>query len=85
MRQIEWSRRARRDLERMRDYWFDRDPEYVQSVLTAAERAANYLSETPAVGSLTDKAGMRKWRAGKSRYLLLPLHELQADRCPRAA
>ena len=70
MRQLSWGQRAKRDLEKIQDFWLPEDPDFVGTLLTSILRSGRFLIETPGAGSPVDKSGLRKWRLGRTPYLI---------------
>lgn len=71
MMRIRWSDEARADLAELDDYYRDIRPEYAVRVGRATIAAARFLAKNPEAGPLILRTDMRKWRAGRTRYLLL--------------
>jgi toxin ParE1/3/4 len=70
MRSIRWSKDALRDLEKIDDWYANRDPNYADRVGRAAVSAAKFLTEFPFAGpSYSGK--VRKWPVPKTDYRLL--------------
>lgn len=71
MRRLVWARRARSDLESIERYWLDERPDYVAKVMAATRHAIALLLETPGAGSPVGSPDLRRWRLGKTPYLML--------------
>lgn len=71
MRRIEWGYQASLDLEDVADYYAGIDPGLPDEMITRIELAALPLLDYPAMGSQTGRSGLRKWRAGRTPFLLL--------------
>ena len=61
---------ALRDLERIERYWVPRDPPLYRDLTEALERALDFLLDTPFAGSMVEKSNVRKWRIGRTPFLL---------------
>lgn len=61
---------AERDLDAAEAYWLKRDPALYRSLTVALEEAVAFLRQTPGAGSPTGNQ-RRKWRIGRTPYLLL--------------
>ncbi len=71
MKSFVWSQPALSDLETIRDYLMPVDPDIYKNLVTQSEAASRFLLEYPGAGSLFGDSGARKWRIGKSPYLLI--------------
>ena len=71
MRRVVWARKAQSDLESIERYWLSERPGYVANVMAAARHAIAFLLETPGAGSPVGSRDLRRWRLGKSPYLML--------------
>lgn len=70
MRELAWSLQARRDLEGIRDFLVEGRPDLWLELLIEAKASTDFLLETPGAGSPIEISGLRKWRIGKTPYLI---------------
>jgi toxin ParE1/3/4 len=75
---VQWSQAANEDLLNNADNLFLADFDLAVELLTAADRAGDFLSLTPHAGSLVDAQGLRKWRLGHLPFALL--YNVNAER-----
>lgn len=78
MIKVQWSQAANDDLLHNADSLFLVDFDLADQLLTAADRASDFLALTPHAGSLVDVTGLRKWRLGQLPFALL--YSLNAER-----
>jgi toxin ParE1/3/4 len=71
MRTVEWSDPAIVDLEEIDDYWSAYSHDAADRVTATIERAATFLTTTPAAGPRVRGANARKWRVAATDYILL--------------
>lgn len=71
MRRVVFAQLARRDLERIETHWINDRPDYIADFLIAAQTAFALIKENPGIGSPTGSAQLRRWRIGKTPYLML--------------
>ena len=71
MRSLQFSARAERDLRALETYWMPRDPELVRAFYAESKTALRFLLETPGAGSPIDTLQLRKWKVGRTPFLLL--------------
>lgn len=69
MSKARWTRLARADLARIDEWHSARDPDFAAQLGSEALAEARHAAEAPGLGSPTD-LGLRKWRVGKTGYLL---------------
>lgn len=60
MKTVRWAADARLDLDRIDDWYADRDPDFADRVGDNAVAAANFLTEFPLAGP-SFKGKVRKW------------------------
>jgi plasmid stabilization system protein ParE len=75
---VQWSQAANDDLQNNADSLFLVDFDLADQLLTASDRASDFLALTPHAGSLVDATGLRKWRLGQLPFALL--YSLNAER-----
>jgi toxin ParE1/3/4 len=63
------------DLAAAEEYWSRRDPHLYVALVQALEETLAFLITSPNVGSATDVPGVRKWRIGRTPFLLFYRHE----------
>lgn len=66
----EFSVAALQDLEGIERYWVPRDAALYQDLTEALESALEFLLATPFAGSMVEKSSVRKWRIGRTPFLL---------------
>ena len=66
----ELSAAALRDLEGIERYWISRDPALYRDLTQALESTFACLLNTPSAGSIVEKSNVRKWRIGRTPFLL---------------
>ena len=71
MTKVQWSQAANEDLLNNADSLSLVDFDLAVELLTAADRASDFLALTPNAGSLLDSTGLRKWRLGQLPFALL--------------
>lgn len=71
MRRLSWSHSARRDLEAIESRWISERPDFVAELFAAARESIDFLGETPGAGSPVGSTKLRKWRIGRTPYLML--------------
>jgi plasmid stabilization system protein ParE len=70
MRIVEWSARALRDVGSIEDFWMERDPQLISDLATATGEALDFLLTTPGAGTPFEQSGLRKWKIGRTPFLL---------------
>ena len=70
MREVRFSASAERDLRALETYWMPRDPELVRAFYAEAKKALRFVAETPGAGSPVFGLKQRKWRVGRTPFLL---------------
>ena len=68
MRRVIYSQQALRDLQAIEDYWRLRDPVLTKQFAAQTLQALEFLVETPSAGASV--RGRRKWRIGRTPFLL---------------
>jgi len=71
MKTFVWSQTALKDLENIRDCLMLVAPDIYKTLVIQSEAASRFLLEYPGAGSRFGDSGARKWRIGKSPYLLI--------------
>ncbi|MBA2918162.1 hypothetical protein GON01_04155 [Sphingomonas sp. MAH-20] len=66
----ELSAAALRDLEAIERYWVPRDPDLYRDLTRALENTFEFLLDRPSAGSIVEKSSVRKWRIGRTPFLL---------------
>lgn len=61
MRRIIWTHSARRDFERIDDWYRDTAPDHAAEVGDAAIGAGRFLQQFPFAGAKTSRQMLRKW------------------------
>ena len=69
MIKIRWSREAQGDFATIDDYYHKLNPGYAARVAAQAAKAARFIAENPDAGRRIS-ARTRKWRVGRTPYLL---------------
>jgi plasmid stabilization system protein ParE len=77
LRQLIWSGPARRDLHQIAADYGRIDPSPPAILLERIEEAPLPLLDFPALGSLIDRHGIRKWPVRRTPFLLF--HTLRVD------
>ncbi len=67
---IRLSAKAEEDLRSIERYWIDYDPVLYQTMLVDLRSALLFLCQSPGAGSPTAKSSIRKWRVGRTPYLV---------------
>lgn len=68
---VEWTPQAQLDFANIDDFYADVAPEYAARVGRDALKGALYLASYPAIGVfISDDLTVRKWRVGKTAFLL---------------
>jgi toxin ParE1/3/4 len=68
---IEWTRDAQRDFGKIDDHYANLAPDFALKIGLIAIKSARRLAEFPAIGApVAGFIGVRKWRVGKSDFLL---------------
>jgi toxin ParE1/3/4 len=70
VKRLSFAEQARRDLRDIESYWKER-ADLVEAFYAAVRDATHFLMETPAAGAPVDPTGLRKWRVGRTPFLLL--------------
>jgi plasmid stabilization system protein ParE len=70
VRRVSWAQQARRDVDEIKDHWIDERPDYVGEVLAGTQAALRLLIETPGLGSPVGLRDYRRWRIGRTPYLI---------------
>ena len=76
MKAVRWTANARRDLDRIDDWYADIDPDFADRVGDNAIAAANFLLEYPLAGPCV-KGKVRKWPVPSTDFRLF--YRLHAD------
>lgn len=69
MRTLIWSRASQRDLQDIQAFWRRRDPSLIVQLFVETQRATEFLLETQGAGAPAG-TDLRKWRIGRTPYLL---------------
>ena len=67
---IQISDRALRELQSIEEYWLSRGPSLYEELTAALNEALLFLTETPYAGSPIERSTARKWRIGRTPFLL---------------
>lgn len=68
---VKWSFRAQRDLAGIDDYYHPLDPDHAARAGNMAIAAARFLTHHPEAVEAIPETGLRKWRVGRTPYILL--------------
>lgn len=71
MRRVSWAQQARRDVAEIRDHWINERPDYVAEVLAGSHAGLRLLIENPGLGSPVGVKDYRRWRVGRTPYLII--------------
>jgi toxin ParE1/3/4 len=70
MRIVEWSARALLDIDDIEGFWIKTDPQLIADLATATGEALDFLLMTPGAGTPFEQSGLRKWKVGRTPFLL---------------
>lgn len=71
MRSTSWTSVALADLTFVIDYFDDKAPEYAERLGDQAVESGRFLADHPFAGASIAGSDYRKWRIGKSPFLLI--------------
>ena len=71
MRRIDWTQGGIDDLRKAEAYLTDFSPDIARDVIERAVTAGRFLLDFPSIGTPLGRGRWRKWRAPKTRYLLI--------------
>jgi toxin ParE1/3/4 len=71
LKRLSWAEKASRDLDAIEEHWLPDQPEFVLGLTAAVLESIRFLMDTPGAGSPVDVGSIRKWRLGRTHYLLL--------------
>jgi toxin ParE1/3/4 len=70
MNDLIWSERSVEDLQAIRRFWVPRDPNLVVALDHELASALAFILENPRAGSSVGRSERRKWRVGRTPFLL---------------
>lgn len=70
MRVVAWSAQALKDVASIEIFWIKRDPQLISDLATATDEALDFLLATPGAGTPFEQPGLRKWKIGRTPFLL---------------
>ncbi|TPG20497.1 type II toxin-antitoxin system RelE/ParE family toxin [Sphingomonas koreensis] len=70
MRAIKWSRSAQIDIAGIDDFYHTLNPGFARRVGLETINAAKLLADRPELGQIVPDSPYRKWRVGKTPYLV---------------
>ncbi|HET8613545.1 MAG TPA: type II toxin-antitoxin system RelE/ParE family toxin [Sphingomonas sp.] len=71
MKRLLWTAPAEADLASIDDYWWPRDRDVADRLIERIRTAAERLRSIPEGGAPLDQGRTRKWRAGRTPYVLI--------------
>ncbi|HEV2568473.1 type II toxin-antitoxin system RelE/ParE family toxin [Sphingomonas sp.] len=80
---VEFSVQSRLDLEAAEDYWVPRDPSVYRDLTVSLEHTLLLLAESPSIGTPVGRSRQRKWRIGRTPFLLFYRHHGEVLRVAR--